>query len=575
MAAIKLAFCLCFVSVSIFGQRLERRVSIDVRDQTIKSILTKLEELSEVKFSYTTQVLSPDKKTSVRAHQLPLKAVLIQVLGTGYKFKEVKDYIIISKEKISADELLLKGYVYDSRGTPVEKATVYERHSLRSQSTDEHGYYELRIKREIAPDSIFIRKNNYQGKDLDVLEFTSTQPSALFYLDSTQNSLSTRNKIHRSTDQLAQSISSFWYKRQLAAFNVEDTLYRKFQMTFVPFVGTNRKLSGNSINTFSLNILGGYALANDGVEFAGLFNTNSGYSNGAQFAGLFNLNGQSTSGAQFAGLFNHNAGHFQGVQFAGLYNLNQDSTIGAQFAGLFNFNAGNSQGPQFAGFLNTSSGASKGAAIAGFMNVHAEIPLQISPFNFAKTSRAQIGVMNFASHSKFQIGVINVADSVSGVPIGVLNFVKNGYHKLEIGYDSEAHMNLSFRTGVPLFYTILSSTIRPNHRDSTEWSFGYGVGTSPRLGKRMRLNIDLTSHQMVEGGRIEHLQLTNRFSTGIEYQITSWFAIYGAVVANHAFYEMETIYSPYSESRNIVYSTSDGRYKSELWPGWRFGIRFF
>jgi hypothetical protein len=171
--------------------------------------------------------------------------------------------------------------------------------------------------------------------------------------------------------------------------------------------------------------------------------------------------------------------------------------------------------------------------------------------------------------------VINIADSVSGVPIGVLNFVKNGYHKLDIGYDSEAHLNLSFRTGVPALYTILSSTIRPQHRDSTEWSFGYGIGSSPRLGKRMRLNIDITSHQMVEGGRIEHLQLTNRLSTGIEYQITSWFAVYGAFVANHAFYELDAVYDPYSEPRNIVYSTSDNRYKSELWPGWRFGIRFF
>ena len=591
MAAIRLCIFFFFTSIASVGQKLEQRISIDMRDQSIKNILLGMETLADVKFSYTNQVLQAEKKASVKAQQIPLKAALIQLLGTGYKFKEVKGYIIISKEKINDDEILVKGYVYDSKGAPLDNATVFERRSMRSNNTDPNGYYELRIKRDVAPDSIFIRKYNYSGSDVGLRDSLYTHTSALSRADSSGNDMTALNLLHRTTDQLTQSIASFWYKHQLVALNVQDTIYRKFQVTFVPYIGTNRKLSANSINTVSFNILGGYALANEGVEFAGLFNTNRGdsrgvqfaglyningeSSDGAQFAGLFNLNGASSTGAQFAGLFNHNAGSYEGVQFAGLYNLNQDSIHGAQFAGLFNFNKGISEGPQFAGLFNTSSGRSKGCAVAGFMNIHSNIPLQIAPFNIANESSAQIGVMNFASKSKFQLGVINIADSVSGLPIGVLNFVKNGYHKLDVGYDSEAHLNLSFRTGVPALYTILSSTIRPSLRDSTEWSFGYGIGTAPRIGKRIRWNIDITSHQMVEGGRIEHLQLTNRLSTGIEYQITSWFAVYGAFVANHAFYELDAEYNPYTESRNIVYSTSDNRYKSELWPGWRFGIRFF
>ncbi|MFN6378676.1 MAG: carboxypeptidase-like regulatory domain-containing protein [Flavobacteriales bacterium] len=589
MAAIRLCIFFLFASFASLGQKLEQRVSIDMRDQSTKNILLRLETVADVKFSYTNQVLQAEKKASVKAQQAPLKAVLIHLLGTGYKFKEVKGYIIISKEKIDDDEILVKGYVYDSKGAPLDNATVYERKSMRSRNTDPNGYYELRIKRNVAPDSIFIRKYNYSGNDLGLKDSAFAHTSSLSQAD--VRDMTALNILHRGKDQVAQSIASFWHKHQLVTLNVQDTIYRKFQVTFVPYIGTNRKLSGNSINTISFNILGGYALANEGVEFAGLFNTNRGYSKGvqfaglyninlessvgAQFAGLFNVNGAKSQGAQFAGLFNHNAGSFKGVQFAGLYNLNQDSLTGAQFAGLFNFNQGNCDGPQFAGFLNSNAQRNTAMAIAGFMNIHSDIPLQIAPFNIAKESRAQIGVINVASHSKFQLGVINIADSVSGVPIGVLNFVKNGYHKLDVGYDSEAHLNLSFRTGVPALYTILSSTIRPQHRDSTEWSFGYGIGTSPRLGKRVRWNIDITSHQMVEGGRIEHLQLTNRLSTGVEYQITSWFAVYAAFVANHAFYEMDSTYNPYSEPRNIVYSTSDNRYKSEVWPGWRFGIRFF
>src|SRR5690606_38989007 len=42
--------------------------------------------------------------------------------------------------------------------------------------------------------------------------------------------------------------------------NIRDTLYRDFQVSFVPFVGTNEMLSGNVINDYSLNVLGGYSL---------------------------------------------------------------------------------------------------------------------------------------------------------------------------------------------------------------------------------------------------------------------------------------------------------------------------
>ena len=84
-------------------------------------------------------------------------------------------------------------------------------------------------------------------------------------------------------------------------------------------------------------------------------------------------------------------------------------------------------------------------------------------FATAKLSGSQISA--FYNHGRnvrgTQIGLFNYADTLGGVPIGLISFVKTGYHKLEISADEIFHANLAFRTGVSKFYNILSAGIMP------------------------------------------------------------------------------------------------------------------
>ena len=104
--------------------------------------------------------------------------------------------------------------------------------------------------------------------------------------------------------------------------NIRDTLYRKFQFSVVPFVGTNHKLSGNVINDFSVNLFGGYALGVKEFEIGRVLNISLGDVDGAQFAGIFNSVGGKMNKMQMAGILNMNRDSVNGYQFAGAINLN-------------------------------------------------------------------------------------------------------------------------------------------------------------------------------------------------------------------------------------------------------------
>jgi hypothetical protein len=198
-----------------------------------------------------------------------------------------------------------------------------------------------------------------------------------------------------------------------------------------------------------------------------------------------------------------------GIQAAGFANVNGDETEAVQLAGFANTNLGNTRGVQVAGFANTNLGKMNGVQVAGFSNV--TYPLTIARCaggRFWKCSDwrlcgiAVCWVTNIATekitgsqisalfnHGKevrgTQIGLINYADTLGGVPIGLISIVKKGYHKIELSADEVFYTNLAFRTGVKKFYSQLMAGLKPTQSieptDTSVWTFGYGLGTSPRI----------------------------------------------------------------------------------------------
>ena len=225
--------------------------------------------------------------------------------------------------------------------------------------------------------------------------------------------------------------------------------YRRWRITIFPPLSTNGIEAPNYSAKYSINVLGGYHGALDGIEVGGLFNYTKQYAHGFQLAGGANITGGDMGGFNIAGLTNISRNDMSGIQFAGIANISGDDLEGIQGAGIFNIADGNSSGLQFAGVgsvakedieglqgsgvFNASMGSISGLQFAGVGNVALEDVegLQLSGvFNLAgkNISGLQLsGITNIAAENiegMMISGAVNIArKDASGLLItGGLNY---------------------------------------------------------------------------------------------------------------------------------------------------------
>jgi len=293
----------------------------------------------------------------------------------------------------------------------------------------------------------------------------------------------------------------------------DDTLYMPFQFAFVPFLSTNGLQAGNTINAFSFNVIAGFSRGTSGFEIAGVANINRNNVQYCQIAGSANIVGGSVRGTQIAGGVNIVHDSLTGYGMAGSFNFAR-ALRGVQVAGGANITVDSSAGAQIAGGANRA-GKLKGAQIAGGVNIASDVQgMQLA------------GGLNIARKVKgLQLGVVNIADSVDGVSIGVLSFVRHGYHKIEVFGDELIHANIGFRTGTDKFHNILFAGISTQHFDYPLWSFGYGIGSRFRLADKWNLQVDLSTQQLMRGQEEIEPRSLHKVFIGIERPFFKKFSV--------------------------------------------------
>ena len=566
--------------------------------------LKKISTQAGFTFSYNSRIIDRNKIISERFAGKTVREVLDQIFGGAIQYKARGKYVILTKAPVDeAKDRVLTGYVVDeSTGKRLQNVSVYDPVSLSSTVTDSYGYFQLKVDQPSGEEiKLAVRKLNYT----DTLIAVNLDRRQLINIQMREHA----DKMNALADSVRQKIKRFWRTKvrspQAANMeNIQDTLYRKFQFSVFPFVGTNHKLSGNVINDYSLNLYGGYSLGLRELEFGGLFNLVRSDVTGAQFAGIFNAVGGKMKFIQFAGIFNMNRDSVNGYQFAGMVNLNGNSTSKFSGAGLLNFTLRDSRGAQVAGLGNVTIGKQEGPHVAGlfnFSNKDARIAqvagltnVTIGDFKGAQVSGllnftlkelegAQVsGLLNYATRIRgAQVGIINATDSIHGVPIGLISFVLKGYHKIEVSADEIFYTNVAFRTGVRQFYNILTAGAKPNTFDDEEtyWTFGYGIGTAPRLSRTLSLNVDLTANQVVYGGQsIEAINMINKLYLGLDFQIVKNLGVTFGVTLNG--YITDTTYDKYQPlfTDYKPHIISDKTYSNDInmkmWWGGKIGLRF-
>ena len=487
---------LFFITSFSFAQTplLERPITLKVSNEKISNVLEIIARQGSFSFSYNSDMVKADSKINLWVVDKPVREVLNQIFKGLFSFKVRKQYVILQKSEAENEKksIIVSGYIFDIQtDKPLAKVSIYDRKSLTSAVTNLYGFYHIKLsvsnlpikliisKPEFYQEEILIKsaKNLYQDIGLNPYQtdkvFSSTiEDNSMEQMDSVRNfkqnlpqeTIVTVPQFPDITDEILfpnspiidstlydNSFDKFKKKvgkilvsrsQRINAQNVRDSLSRSFQISILPFLGTNRLLSGSIKNDYSVNLLMGYSGGIRKMEVGGLVNGVRKDMEGVQLAGFGNIVGRTVSGGQISGLFNV-AGNLE-------------------------------NGIQLSGFSNTIVRESSG--------------WQIAPVNFAHK----------VIQGGKQIGLINIADSTETTPIGFLSFVRgNGYKRLELAVDENQTGSFSFKTGVPKFYNILA--LHYNFTRTQEIiGIGYGIGRAYKLGNAWMMNTDLTTNLLIE-----------------------------------------------------------------------------
>jgi len=503
---------------------LEKKVTVEVKDQQISQVLKKISRAGDFYFSYSGTLIKQDSLVSLSMRNTPVREILNKLFNNKVDYTENGEYIIlryaanhftIEPENITTAEklYLISGYVIDTEtGQKVKQASVYEKRLLQSTLTDSKGYFKLKFKGDHNEVILTASKETYRDTTLIFLSDIKIKPEG--YDDHNGR---TGNVGYGDIEN--SGIGRFFIssKQRIQSLNIPDFFANTpFQASFTPGLSSHGIMSSQVINKFSLNILGGYTAGTDGFEIAGLFNITKGDVKKMQFAGLFNQVGGSVHGIQVAGLLNDVRGEKKGFQAAGLFNNVRKEAQGFQIAGLCNLGSKNMKGFQAGGIANITGENFDGVQIGGIGN-----------FVSKTVNGVQIaGIVNYAKKMNgFQFGLINVADTSSGYSLGLLNFSKNGYHKISVYANETVNTNISIKTGNAKLYTVLFAGINIADQEKI-YTAGIGLGHDFIINKRLAIGMEITG-QSLYLGHWDTANLLSRVQSNLQYQLFKGITIFG------------------------------------------------
>lgn len=558
------SFLLC---TNAFSQVSDDAISISFQNEPLLEALAKLDGVTNKQLSFNPQILPQNQLVNKVYEDQNIKVILEEVLGSSYELKSISNYLIIQKKEVRKQKTTFKiaGGVRDAiTGEELKDVSVYEINSLESTLTDASGGFELKAKTGSDVATFLISKENYKDTIIQITNVRQIEaPIQLKQEKESRIVKAIRDKAEIFSNGLAKLFTSDKVIKNARNVNMVDD--RLVQISLVPSIGTNRKMSSQIKNKFSLNVIAGYSYGVNGLELGGFYNVDREEVRGVQIGGFGNTVGGEVHGLQMGGFVNTTSDYVRGSQIGGFINVAKDSVNGLQMAGFTNLTK-EVRGLQIAGFNNHTK-KSSGFQLSGFINTTGEMD------GFQLT-----GFINVAREVKgLQMSVVNVADTVvSGTQFGLLNIVrKNGLLSPGIESDGVIPYRFSFRSGMDKFYTVLSIGTNP----SEYWTLGVGFGsklfTSPK--KKLYLNPELRWVNLAKGVPDENENnYLVRFNFNLGYQLFKRLSITSGPALN--FYvsnQLDEAGNPEIDIASAPFIDElprNSRY--QMWLGYTFGVNF-
>lgn len=581
---------------------LDKTITLKANNQPLRSVLNDISKQGNFYFSYNSKLINGDQLVSINAQQTPVKQVLDQFFQGSCQYREDGSHIILQpqgKEKIYT----LSGYITDgATGSRIGNTSVYEKQQLASSLTNEQGYFKMRLKSKYPEVVVSISKEWY--KDTSITITPGMDQELHITMMPIRNVPLPEVTVSANEQKQSDNVDETWLgklflssRQKVQSVNLRKYFVDKpYQFSAIPGAGTHGKMSGQVVNKFSFNLLGGYTAGVDGFELAGLFNIDRKDVQYAQVAGVFNVVGGDMRGGQVAGILNlvldsvegasvagaagFIKGDLQGTQVNGIYSQTSGDVEGVQVAGAFNIALGNVTGVQASGIGNYTNKNVNGTQVSTYVNICRRQVEGVQAGVFVNVARKVKGVqasvfLNIAGKVKgAQIAFVNIADSSDGYSIGFLNLVKNGYHKLAVYNNEVLPINFALKTGNAHFYTILTGGLSPDAAKKG-YLMGYGFGSDIRITKRLSVAAEITTEYLFLGDW-EQRSMLNRVQPVFNYKVSNLITVFGGP-AYSVYYHgpvvgTEGYMNAVPAAINNTHSFSNN---VNGWFGWNIGISFF
>lgn len=534
------------------GSVLERKVTVSFRQVPLETVLQTLRTRYGVRISYSNTALNLRQPVTLSVQNQPLRTVLNTVLADkniGYDL--VGDQVVLHSRRPAPTG----SKATTAPALPPAKATKPPVKPPITKSAPA----------EAAGTGVSGKSGTQSVKEARPAAHVAAQDSV-------------PKSAPASADSLTQPVNE--------GFRTPKVLPRRrnVQVSLLGPLGSNGLRSDQIVNKVSVNLLGGYSAGVDGIEAAGLFNVTRDSVRGGQVAGLANVVGRHLDGVQAAGLFNALGGGGRGWQAAGLFNAAARPVSGAQTAGLFNYN-----GPFKANPVADASLANGEAVPAAAPEARPKMVQAAGLFNLSlnEVNGVQVaGLFNAAGtvHGVQLAGLVNFADSVDGVSIAPFNFVRHGYHRLEVANTETWPVGASLKLGgSPTFYTFFTGAYQ-GFGSSKRWGLGYGVGTELLARRRISIGLDAAAMHVNEESRgwTRDLNLHNQlrllvgvapFKAGGRLRVVAGPTV-SVLVTQRYDAERGAVASSLSQNRRLWLNEGNASTQVLGWVGYCVGLRF-
>jgi len=582
---------------------INKEVTLQYNNTPARIIFRDIQSQTGMVFSYSE--FQDNHQLSIHVIKKPLKEVLTVLESSLNIHITIKEKYMIVKpvKEDSGKELSINGTITDPNSNePLSDASIYVKKHKILVNSDKKGRFAFNIPSSAKQVKINIAKENYLDTSLVIvatrsqsihikmrsfprlrmLEFDSL-PAKELQIGSLEN-----DRIPASPEIVKSSYNeNFWKKMKLKnvnLININDTIFNSFSVSLLPPISTNKLLSFHTRNTISLNIIGGHSKGLNGIEIGGVYNYDDGDVYGVQVAGVVNAVSEDVVGTQISGVMNAVKGNVKGVQIAGVINNNDSITDGIQISGVYQkthtlrglqigglYNrAVNVTGGQISGLLNTVDSATTFLQIAGLYNHASNIKgIQIS------------GLVNTCDTLEgLQIGIFNRANYVKrGLSIGLINYVKTGYHKLEFSYNDLGTTSVGYRSGWAPLHMHYFGGINMVNKDLRFIQAGMGIASSLPLTNTIYFEADANirnSHDVDDFSSWD-FNMHNQLMLGLSWQPFKKIGIRTGITLNHFWYNNNVDINNHVASLidNPIYEKNGTSRNHKMWIGWQVGLLLF